>query len=213
MACRPLMCWSTGRDPIAHPPGKDTFAWPKRAKQWTECQDRGAHGFDQLIRRFRICQSACIQDNAAVVLAVCHHPHIADEFEHGGYIMQMRHIGKGDGLVSQQGCAQFWQGRVFGTRNQHLALQSITTTYQEFVHAYVPAFSAVAHLLPLSGAVGAHRQSMDFVGHHAIAQSGVDALVALDQTFAFKFSLKLGWHTSDGRLLARANAHRTGLRR
>jgi hypothetical protein len=27
---------------------------------------------------------------------------------------------------------------------------------------------------------------MDFVGHHAITQSGVDALVALDQTLAFK---------------------------
>ena len=31
MACKPLMCWSTGREPIAQPPGKDTLARPKRA--------------------------------------------------------------------------------------------------------------------------------------------------------------------------------------
>src|SRR6185437_12754354 len=29
--CRPRMCWSTGREPIAQPPGSDTSAWPKRA--------------------------------------------------------------------------------------------------------------------------------------------------------------------------------------
>ena len=26
------MCWSTGREPIAQPPGSDTRAMPKRAK-------------------------------------------------------------------------------------------------------------------------------------------------------------------------------------
>src|ERR1700712_2636963 len=31
MACRPLMCWSTGREPMAQPPGSDTVASPKRA--------------------------------------------------------------------------------------------------------------------------------------------------------------------------------------
>ena len=30
-ACRPLMCWSTGREPIAQPPGSDTSAAPWRA--------------------------------------------------------------------------------------------------------------------------------------------------------------------------------------
>ena len=25
------MCWSTGREPMAQPPGSDTVAWPKRA--------------------------------------------------------------------------------------------------------------------------------------------------------------------------------------
>src|SRR5450830_932579 len=32
-ACRPLMCWSTGREPMAQPPGSDTFASPKRASR------------------------------------------------------------------------------------------------------------------------------------------------------------------------------------
>ena len=31
IACSPLMCWSTGREPMAQPPGSDTRAWPKRA--------------------------------------------------------------------------------------------------------------------------------------------------------------------------------------
>ncbi len=30
-ACRPLMCWSTGREPIAQPPGSETSAAPCRA--------------------------------------------------------------------------------------------------------------------------------------------------------------------------------------
>ncbi len=30
-ACRPLMCWSTGREPIAQPPGSETSAAPWRA--------------------------------------------------------------------------------------------------------------------------------------------------------------------------------------
>ena len=114
----------------------------KTRKQGAECQDRGAHGFDQFIRRFRICQSPCIQNHTAVFLAIRHHTHIANEFEHGGHVLQMRHIGKGDGLVSQQGCTEFWQGCVFGARDEYLALQCVATANQEFVHAYVPAFSA-----------------------------------------------------------------------
>ena len=31
MACKPLTCKSTGRSPIAQPPGSETRAWPKRA--------------------------------------------------------------------------------------------------------------------------------------------------------------------------------------
>src|SRR5712691_3558239 len=31
IACRPLTCWSTGRRPIAQPPGSDTLARPQRA--------------------------------------------------------------------------------------------------------------------------------------------------------------------------------------
>src|SRR5437773_7801614 len=31
IARKPLMCWSTGREPIAQPPGSDTVASPKRA--------------------------------------------------------------------------------------------------------------------------------------------------------------------------------------
>ena len=31
IACRPLICWSTGRWPMAQPPGSDTLASPKRA--------------------------------------------------------------------------------------------------------------------------------------------------------------------------------------
>jgi len=31
MACKPLMCRSTGREPMAQPPGRLTLASPKRA--------------------------------------------------------------------------------------------------------------------------------------------------------------------------------------
>jgi len=31
IACRPFTCWSTGRRPIAQPPGSETRASPQRA--------------------------------------------------------------------------------------------------------------------------------------------------------------------------------------
>ena len=40
-----------GRAPMAHPPGSDTRARPKRAEQRPEHQHRGAHLADQLVRR------------------------------------------------------------------------------------------------------------------------------------------------------------------
>ena len=42
---------------MAHPPGKDTLAWPKRASNGPKAKHRGAHGFDQLVGRFGVCSS------------------------------------------------------------------------------------------------------------------------------------------------------------
>ena len=52
------MCWSTGREPIAQPPGSDTVRLAEARQQRPEHQDRGAHGLDQLVRRLRACQRA-----------------------------------------------------------------------------------------------------------------------------------------------------------
>ena len=45
------MCRSTGRVPMAQPPGSDTRASPQRAKQRPQHQDRGAHLAHEVVGR------------------------------------------------------------------------------------------------------------------------------------------------------------------
>ena len=45
------MCWSTGREPIAQPPGSDTRRLAEARQQRAEHEDRRAHRLHQLVRR------------------------------------------------------------------------------------------------------------------------------------------------------------------
>jgi hypothetical protein len=56
------------------------------------------------------------------LIALRRDTHVADQLEHGGHVLQLRHIAQHHGLVGQQSCAQFGQSSVLGARNQHLAV-------------------------------------------------------------------------------------------
>ena len=57
------MCWSTGREPMAQPPGSDTA--PAEARQQRpQHQDGGAHGLDQVVRRLGRGDAAGVEVHA-----------------------------------------------------------------------------------------------------------------------------------------------------
>ena len=157
------------------------FGMAKTRQQRPQRQHRSAHGFDQLIRCFGVVQAAGIEQRGAVLQMLGRHAHVANELEHGGHILQIGHIAQSHGLVAQQGSAQLGQGSVFRTRNPYLALQSTAPANQKFVHKLLLPLR-----LPLCGRVGFHRQSVDFIGLHFLPQGRVHALVALNQSLAFK---------------------------
>ena len=65
------------------------------------------------------------------------HTHVANEFQHGADILQLRHIAQHHLPVGQQGSAQFWQRGIFSARDINLAIQRMTATNDEFVHFLV----------------------------------------------------------------------------
>ena len=107
--------------------GQGHFGMPKTRQQWAQGQHRSAHGFDQFIRRFRGVQPRSVQHHVAVVQAMDIHAHVPDQFGHGADILQMRHIGQGDGFCRQQSRAQLWQRGVFGPGDRHFTVQSTAT--------------------------------------------------------------------------------------
>ena len=58
----------------------------------------------------------------AVVALLGVDAHVADQFEHGGHVLQARNIAQGDRLGGQQAGAQLGQGGVFCTGDVYLAL-------------------------------------------------------------------------------------------
>ena len=95
-------------------------------QQRPQRQHRGAHGLDQLIGRFGRVEWAGIQVQQAVVSALGLHPHVADQLEHGGHVLQARHIAQRHRLGGEQAGAQLGQCSVLGAGNFNLALQSAT---------------------------------------------------------------------------------------
>jgi len=72
-------------------------------------------------------QSARIDADGAwhVFVAFCGHTHVADQLEHGGHVLQTRHVFQGDGISRQQGRTQLWQRRVFSARDSDRAVQRL----------------------------------------------------------------------------------------
>ena len=82
--------------------------------QRAQGQHRCAHGFDQVVRGLGVVQVGGVQGDRAVLATLGAHPHVADQAQHGGHILEARHVVQGQGLGRQQGGTQFGQGGVFG---------------------------------------------------------------------------------------------------
>ena len=110
------------------------FGMAEAGQQRSERQHRGAHGLDQFVRGFGRVQRAGIQVQQTIFSTFGLHPHVADQLEHGGHVLEARHIAQRHRLGGQQAGAQLGEGRVLGARNGDLALQAAAAANQEFVH-------------------------------------------------------------------------------
>jgi hypothetical protein len=66
----------------------------KTRQQRTQHQHRGAHGLDQLIRRFWLERAgrALEAHAAALTVGLGLHAHVVQQLAHGGHVAQARHV-------------------------------------------------------------------------------------------------------------------------
>ena len=107
-------------------------------EQRAQHQDRSTHGLDQIVGRFGRRDLAGVQCHRVAGRSLGDHTHAPQQPEHRRDVLQLRHVVQQHRLVDQQRSAQFWQGRVLGAGNRHLAGQAAAAAYQEFVHELGP---------------------------------------------------------------------------
>ncbi|MPN16919.1 hypothetical protein SDC9_164267 [bioreactor metagenome] len=101
--------------------------------QRAQHEDGRTHGLDHFIRCDRVVQPGRIKhDGIAVTLDS--DPHLPQQGKQGADVLEPRNVGKGDGLGTQQRCAQDGQGGILGAGNCNLTIQPATAFDQKLVH-------------------------------------------------------------------------------
>ncbi|CFN67231.1 Uncharacterised protein [Bordetella pertussis] len=103
-------------------------------QQRAQHQDRGAHGLDQLVRRFQVVDLVGLQGDGAVAGAFGAHAHAAQQAQRGRGVVQLRHIAQHERLGGEQAGAQDGQGRVLGARDGDFPTQGRAAGDAQFVH-------------------------------------------------------------------------------
>ena len=113
----------------------------KARQRRAQHQNRGAHGFHQLIRRLQGVDVA--GGEFVFVDIVGHHPraHALQQLLRGQHIAQLRHIGQPQGVGGQQAGAQNRQRRIFGARHGDVAVQRAIADNFQFFHDFNSAFT------------------------------------------------------------------------
>ncbi len=105
------------------PPRKRHLRLAVTSQQRPEHHERRAHGFDQLVGCAKLVKPGSLNLHPHFFV---HHDigtHGAQQPDHGGYVAQMGHGAKPDGLAGKQGSGQDRQRCVFRTRYVHSAAQ------------------------------------------------------------------------------------------
>src|SRR5438034_3476780 len=166
IACRPFTCWSTGRSPIAQPPGSETFARPQRARSGPRTRtdarivftrSYAAVGFDKFFES-RIRPFA-ERSTSTPICAM-------------SFAMVAMSIRRGM-LLRVSGLAVSSAAHMIGSA-AFLAPETATSPSS----GRPPLILSLSTRLPLRGREGAHRQRVDLLAH-ALAQGRVHELVAL----------------------------------
>ena len=110
------------------------FGLTKAGQQWSQYQDRGAHGTHQLVRGLEGLNRARVHLDAHPLVDHQVHAHATQQLHGGGDILQVRDVANDDRLVGQQGGGQNRQHRVLGAGGAQLAEQRYATIDDEFAH-------------------------------------------------------------------------------
>ncbi len=125
------MCWSTGREPIAQPPGD--FRFTKTRQQRAQYEDGSTHSLDHLVGRFKPGNVTPAQFQYIAFFSDGE-SHLAKQLLHGGHVLQARHIGKPQGVSRQQSGTEYRQRRILGARNRDFAGEPLSACNQQLVH-------------------------------------------------------------------------------
>ena len=112
-------------------------------QQRPEDQNRGAHRFDELVRRYRIGERTRIHLDLHAFVDGHRDAHATEQLDHGGDVLQVRNVTDGHRLGREQRASQDGQRRVLRTGDTHLTLERTPAFDMQFVHMdYGSAISA-----------------------------------------------------------------------
>src|SRR3990167_1890184 len=209
MACRPLMCWSTGREPMAQPPGSDTRARPKRASNGPSTRmdarmvltsSYGASGLATPpassvtrsgLSSWRRATTPILASSLNVVDTSCNCGTLARVT--GSALNSVAHRSGKAAFLAPEIVTSPWRRRPPRIRSLSMkhrgrdAPTAVEVAPELGVTVKKPCAADSGLRCPLGGRQGLHRQRMDLLPH-SIAEGLVNALVAHDTALAFELA-------------------------
>ncbi len=125
-ARNPFKCWSMGRAPMAHPPGKRHPGPAEPAEQRPEHQHRRPHLPDQVVRCLRHHVGRGMHPDHVALGArdpLGVDAHRPEQLEQGGDVGEVRDVAQGRRALAEEGRGHQGQGGVLAARDAHLALE------------------------------------------------------------------------------------------
>src|SRR3970040_605936 len=167
IACRPLTCWSTGRWPMAQPPGSETLARPQRASSGPSTSTEA-----------RIVLTRSYPAVGSVILSACKDILLSAERSPctpicpSSFAMVEMSMRRGM-FLSDKGRSESSAAHIMGSA-AFFAPEMATSPSS----ARPPVIRSLSTRIPLLGRNRAHRQRVDLLAH-ALAQRRIHQLVAL----------------------------------
>ena len=110
------------------------FSLTKARDQRAEHEDRGAHGFHQLVGCNQGLDAARVDFDAELLVDYRLNAHATEQLDHGGDVVQVRQVAHGHRAIGQQGGSQNRQGGVFRPGNADFAIKTNAASNNQFIH-------------------------------------------------------------------------------
>ena len=123
--------------------GQRNVRLPEAREQRPEHQNRGPHGFDEIVGRDRLLERTRLDFDVHALIDRDRHSHATEQLDHGGDVLQMRHVADRHRFRGQQSAGQNRQRGIFGAGDANLPLEDRTTVDLQSIHQRAPASSGV----------------------------------------------------------------------